>query len=782
MRLDLNDKNIKNGNVLVVGAGIGGCQAALDLADLGFKVYLVEKRPSMSALINNEKGESIVLDCSSCLLESKLLSVKENPKIEIITNSDIVGLEGEPGNFIVKIAKKEFKEMKDYFTPCEDCIKQFLGHEPTIEDVEVQKAFEKYLQFPGTMSLKILLDKRRIPPCENACPAHVMAQEYNTLIAKKSYLEALEVIRERCPLPASIGRICTHPCETNCNRGELDEPVNICGLKRFVADFVRENLKDEIKYLEEKKDKKVAIVGSGPSGLTVAYQLARRGYPVTIFEKESVPGGMLGLCVPAYRLPPEILNADIEHIKKYGVEIKTNTPIGPPGMTVKDLLKKFDAVFIGVGLPVSRKLNIEGEDLENILYAIDFLKKCKLGKKVEVGKNVVVIGGGDVAIDVARTALRKGAEKVQMIMLESEDILPAHSWEVEEAKEEGIIFNFSRGPKRFVGKDGKVIGVETLICSSVFDENGRFNPVLEACTEEIFYGNTVIVAIGQAGDLSFLDEEIKVERGIVVDKNTFQTSMPGVFAGGEIVKGPGAAIEAMATGNKAALVIDKYLKGEDISKITETIPDYDEKEIIHFEELKGLDKVQSAPRNNDTLLPTDERKKHFKEISIGMNEETALKEASRCLNCGICSECLENVKFCVSPSIKHEKTDQYITLNVNSVVLSPGESWLSCFDLRRMTDYRWRILSPKANIEEDKCIGCGDCVETCPFEAIERIETTVEYNAIRDSYSPSISLIRYKSRINLDKCEGCGSCLVVCPVSAISMKYFTEQDLKNVLK
>ncbi|MHA1269251.1 MAG: FAD-dependent oxidoreductase [Candidatus Helarchaeota archaeon] len=748
--------------VIIIGAGINGCRVALELADLGFKVYLIEKNPC-KFMVQSEK--SIQSDnCAMCILAPKLIEVDKHPNIELIMNAEIVSLKGKPGNFNILVHKNK------------TVISEERCKEELIYKIDSDNGFSQ------TLPLKILVKKRNIPPCENACPAHVNSQEYIDLISKGKYLESLNIIRERCPLPLTIGRICNHPCEIECNRGKVDEPINICGLKRFVADYVRENIKEKAEFIEEKKDKKVAIIGSGASGLTVAYHLARKGYPITIFEKEEVAGGMLRLCIPEYRLPSDILDADIEHIKRFGVEIKVNTQIGPPGPTIKDLLEEFDAVFIGVGLPKSRNLNIEGEDLKNVILGIDFLKNCKLGKNVQVGKKVIVIGGGNVAIDVARTALRKGAKEIHLVMLESEDIIPAHPWEISEAKEEGIIFHTSRGPKRFIGKDGKVIGLETLFCSSVFDENGRFNPVLEACTEKVVEGDMAIITIGQRADLEFLDKEIKVGRGIEIDRNTFQTSIPGVFAGGEIVKGPGSAIESIATGNKAAIIIEKYLKGIDISTITETIPDYEEDEIVTLEDIEELKKMFKEPRRSNEILPPDIRKNNFNEIMIGLDENSALEESNRCLSCGICDECFECVKTCIGNTISHELIDEPISINVGSVILTSGDDWLFCFDYRRGTNYRWQIISPTAFVEDNICIGCGECVDICLFGAIERIENITEFNIRRNTPNPMISLVRYKSQINTELCKGCGACIGVCPVGALSLKHFTKEDLIKIIK
>ena len=764
--------------VMVIGDGIGYCQAAIDLAESGFKVYIVEKSPSVAGIMVKLDKNVPSGACAKCILAPKLVGEKKHPNIELITNAEILKLEGKPGNFSALINKKTDDKATAKLEQIQQCPVQIISganEGSTIQDVP-------YFQLPESVSLKILVEKGRIAPCQNACPAHVRSQEYVDLISKGKFQESLDLIRERCPLPSAIGRICPHPCEVDCNRNHVEEPINICGLKRFVANHVYNNIEEKIEFLEEKKDKKVAIIGSGPSGLTVAYHLAKRGYPVTIFERESVAGGMLRLGVPNYRLPPKALEVDIEHIKKLGVEIKTNTPIGPPGPTIKELRKDFDAVYIGVGLPVSRRLNIEGEDLENIIYGIDFLKACSLGEEISVGKNVLVVGGGDVAVDVARSALRKGAERVEMLMLESEDIIPANTWEVEEAKEEGIIFNVSRGPNKFVGAKGKVIGLETLHCSSVFDKDGRFNPVLEECTEDVTDGDMVIVTIGQAADLAFLDKDIKVGRGIEIDRNNFQTSVSGVFAGGEVANGPGSAIKSIASGNKAAIAMEKYLKSEDISKLTETIPDYDKEEVVSKEDLQDLESILKEPRKNNTHISPEIRKKNFEEFTKGMDEKSAMEEANRCLSCGVCEECFECVKSCVADIIDHEKIDETISLNIGSVILSPGDAWLSCYDIRKGTQYRWKIVSPIAEVNEEKCIGCGECRDICPFEAIEKNETTAEFKGLRDSFNPSVKITRNKSKVNPDTCKGCGACVAICPVGALSLKYFTNKELEVTIK
>jgi NADPH-dependent glutamate synthase beta subunit-like oxidoreductase/coenzyme F420-reducing hydrogenase delta subunit/ferredoxin len=753
--------SVKN-SILVVGSGIDGIQASIGLADSGFKVYLIEKSPLTRKSSNQEK--ILVNDCTMCPIPLKFAGLNEYNNIELIRNVDIISLEGEPGKFKATIYKKSVGPSDAKNPEDQECFNQCPFLDPIKNREDVTELDRINSQFSAFAPLKILMEKRRIPPCENACPAHVKSQDYIDLIIKGRYQESLNVIRDRCPLPSVIGRVCPHPCESACNRGDIEESVNICGLKRFVADHIRENSNEEIKYLENKKDKRVAIVGSGPAGLTVAYQLGRRGYPVTIFEKSPVAGGMLRLGIPDYRLPPEILQADIDHIKSYGVEIKLNSPIGPPGHTIGDLLKNFDAVFIGVGLQLARGLKIEGSDLENVLYGIDFLRKCGLGEEVTVGKNVLVIGGGDVAVDVARTALRKGAEEVHMVTLESEEILPAHPWEVTEAREEGIVFHTSLGPDKFVGENGKVIGLETIVCESVYDDKGRFNPVFGACSEEMLKCDMVFVTIGQAADLSFLDNDINVGRGIEIDSGNFQTSKEGVFAGGEVVTGPGAAINAMASGNKAAIVINQYLKGENIS-LVETIPDYNEEDIVKFEEMKRRERIESEPRKNPEHIPPDQRKTNFKEFALKWDENLAVVEANRCLSCGICCECTDNVKKCVANSIDSSQFNETISVEIEKVILTPGE-WLSCFDLRKLTDYRWEIINPIAHVDPALCIGCNRCADTC------------NYNSVSVKFEAGLNV----SKVDPQLCKGCGDCVAECPGEAISMNLFGKDRIEQIIK
>ncbi|MFX0042623.1 MAG: FAD-dependent oxidoreductase [Candidatus Hodarchaeota archaeon] len=672
----------KVGSVMIVGAGIGGCQAALDLADSGMKVYLVDKEPSIGGVMAQLDKTFPTNDCSMCILAPKLVAVDRHPNIELLTYSDVLNIEGEAGNFNATINKKTRYIYEDKCTGCGDCVQACPVQVPDEFNQKLDNRKAVYLQFPQAVPFKVLIDKQGIAPCKDACPAHVNAQGYVALISKRSYREALNLIRERCPLPSVIGRICPRFCESVCNRAELDDPINICGLKRFVADYVRDNLEEEITFLEDKKEEKVAIVGSGPAGLTVAYHLARRGYPVTIFEKEPYAGGMLRLGIPDYRLPPDILESDIEHIKKYGVEIKTNTPIGPD-LTLDDLKKQgFKAIFIAIGLHNSRKMDFECEDIEDVIYGVEFLRKLNLSEKVPNLKDKVVgvVGGGDVAMDAARSSIRLGAKKVIIIYRRSEQEMPASREEIDRAREEGIEFKFLTVPtKDTSGKGKKLTEIECIEMKlGEPDESGRRRPIAIEGSEFKMKIDTLILSIGQEPDCTLIESASKKKLYInkwgyiETDEISFATNIPGVFAGGEIVTGAGSAIEAIATGNKAAIVIEKYLKGENISELKETIPDYKVADVITSASIQNIESFSCQERNEFTICVPDERIYNFNEVASGMDEESSIEEASRCLNCGVCCECFECVRACQANAVDHSLTDETISINVGAVILALG--------------------------------------------------------------------------------------------------------------
>ena len=663
----------KVGAVMVVGGGICGMQSALDLANSGFKVYLVEETSCIGGRMAQLDKTFPTNDCSMCMISPKLIEVDKHHNIELITNAKVEGIEGEVGNFKVKVLKHPRYIDEEKCNSCGDCIEACpvdLLHEFE-EGLTTRKAI--YKRYPQAIPGAVAISKAARPPCKLTCPAGCNGQGYVALISKGKYAEAVEHIKKWIPLPAVLGRICHHPCELECNRLEIDEPIGISPLKRFVADIVREKRKEGSIPAEEKPEidptkPKVAVVGAGPSGLTCAYDLVKQGYSVTIFESSSEPGGQLQSAIPKYRLPREVLAADIQDIIDMGIELKLNTPIND-NFSVADLKTQgYQSIYLAIGAQKSRSLPIPGADLPDVLLALDFLRDANQGKEIKLGRRVVVIGGGNVAMDVARTARRLGAAEVQAVCLESREEIPSHSWEVEDAEEEGVQIKNSWGPTEIIAKDGKVSAIEFQRCTLVFDSEGNFNPTFDESVRTKIDCDTVIIAIGQSTDLSLLPAETKIKnsRGgfIMVDPVTLATDEEGVFAGGDGVTGPKSAVEAINHGHEAAISIDRYLTGADLGEGREQpteepapIPEgeHERKERIHLKK-----------------IPLERRLSSFDEIELGYSEEEARAESERCLNCGFCSECLQCVTACEAKAIMHDMKEEVVDIPVGSVILAPG--------------------------------------------------------------------------------------------------------------
>lgn len=493
--------------------------------------------------------------------------------------------------------------------------------------------------------------KDEYPPCKLACPISTDVREYVQLIAERRFEDALHAIRKQNPLPRVCGRICIHPCETACKRGDIDEPIAIAALKRFAADGP---WKETVKQTPEKalSGYKVAVIGSGPAGLAAAHDIALLGHSVTIFEKLSVGGGMMAVGIPAYRLPRDVLASEIKAIEDLGVELKTSAAFGED-VTLDGLRAEgYQAFFLATGLHLSRGLNVEGEDLPGTLKGVEFLRDVALGKPITVGKRVIVIGGGNVAVDVARTALRVGAEDVLIVCLEKREEMPASDFEIEEASEEGITILNCFGPKKFLGKNGKFSGIEFKFCTCLFDEKGAFCPRYDKTQLKVIKSDTAIIAIGQDAGLSFANKEgisVTARGGLEADPTTLQTPIEGVFTGGDVFHGPRTVTDAIATGKQAAAAIDCYLKGK-------PLPIGDSTEIPERAKLAPavIEKTRKFSRCGSTIAPTDQRIKGFGEVTSALSEELATKEALRCLHCYLgaridrekCVSCLTCVRIC----------------------------------------------------------------------------------------------------------------------------------------
>ncbi|MDZ4165549.1 MAG: NAD(P)-binding protein [Smithellaceae bacterium] len=514
------------------------------------------------------------------------------------------------------------------------------------------------------------IDKLGTSPCKANCPTHISVQGYVALIAEGKYREALKLIKKDNPFPAVCGRVCNHPCESACKRGEVEEPVNIMHLKRFVADL---DLRDESRYVpevKEKKGRKVAIIGAGPAGLSAAYYLAIEGYDITVFEAASIAGGWLTLGIPEYRLPRDIINAEIRIIADLGVKIKLNQRVGRD-IALAELERDYDALFIAVGAHISSKLEVPGEDLAGVVHGIDYLKRVNLGEQVPLGDRVAVIGGGNVAMDAVRTAIRSGSKEVFILYRRSRAEMPASPEEIEEALEEGIRMEFLTAPVRIMGEKGRVTGIECLRMElGEPDASGRRRPVPVKGSEFLIPVDAVVPAIGQSNDLSFLTAESGIEldgwHNIAADPVTFATSRAGVFAGGDVMTGPATVVKAVNAGKEAAVSVDRYLRGQDLN------------EGRGRDWTKGLaDQFDTAPVKKKRRLPMPLldaalRTTHFREVALGYSEEEAREEAQRCLSCGICSECYLCVEACLAGAVNHEDKYEQEEIQVGAIIASPG--------------------------------------------------------------------------------------------------------------
>ncbi|MCF8120454.1 MAG: NADH-quinone oxidoreductase subunit NuoF [Deltaproteobacteria bacterium] len=473
------------------------------------------------------------------------------------------------------------------------------------------------------------------PPCQSTCPTGQDVSTYTALIAQGEFRKAWDIIRKENPLPMCLGRVCPHPCESKCTRGDVDKPISICALKRFAADKNR----DQLKTIEPAKvlfpEDKVAVVGAGPAGLTVAHDLTLKGYPVTIFEELPVAGGMLHVGIPEYRLPRDVLNDEIDAIKRLGVEIRLGVRVGKD-ITFDQMKEQgYKAFFLGVGAHKGLKLRIPGEDeFEGFIDATAFLRNVNLGKKEAPGRKVCVIGAGNSAIDAARTSLRLGAEEVHIVYRRQREQMPANPAEVDAADEEGIHIDLLTSPIRILGENGKVVGMECLRNElGEPDASGRRRPVPVEGSEFVIETDVIIPAISQSPDLSFLADshEFNISRwsSFEVDENTMATNVPGFFSGGDAVTGPATVVQAIGAAHRAAVSMDCYLRGKPYGGYWYPKPH------LTLPRLEATEEDEKLMRPHVKELPVRDRVDNFEEVEMGMDEQTAMLEARRCLRCDL---------------------------------------------------------------------------------------------------------------------------------------------------
>jgi formate dehydrogenase major subunit len=632
---------------------------------------------------------------------------------------------------------------------CQMCVVDVQGHGLTsscatpVADGMVIESGNARVRAARRQTLESLLADHYgdcVSPCQAACPAGIDVQGYISLIAKGAYGAAVNLIKESLPLPAIIGRICPHPCEKACRRNLVDEPIAICSLKRFAADSETDAGRMPAPSRKPKTGFRVAIVGSGPAGLSAAYYLTREGHEVTIIEALPEPGGMLRYGIPDYRLPRDILDGEIAGITGLGVEIKTGKALGKD-FTTKSLRDEgFNAVFLAIGAHESTKMRVEGEDLAGVFPGTDFLRNFTLGEKADLGRRVCVIGGGNTAIDAARTALRLGPEEVTILYRRSRAEMPASDWEIEEAEEEGVHIRLLAAPVRILGDNVRVQAIECIRMKlGEPDSSGRRRPEPIPGSEFTLPTDSVIAAIGQRPDLSAVAEEgdLKTEWGnIVVDSDTAST-LEGVFAGGDCVTGAATAVEAIAAGRKAAHAMDRYLRGEGAEEAAGMF----EIGKGSLEELDGRPEFREAerlPRSRMPVLRPDERKTDFRQIELGYPEEAARREAERCLECGC--------KAATDCALR-QLPDEY---EVPSMIANEGARR---FDLDRSHPFIER--------DPNKCIACERCARVCldvrgigALSMDYRVGTTEGYGG---------------SLLNTT-CVTCGHCVASCPVGALVAK------------
>jgi heterodisulfide reductase subunit A len=658
-------------NTLVVGGGIAGMQAALDIAKAGFKAYLVERQPTVGGHMLQYDKTFPTLDCAACIGTPKMVSVGQSSNIELFTYAEVAEVNGFIGNFTVKVRKKA-RHVKTTCIGCDACAKVCPVEKPNEWDVQTRMRKAIYRPFPQAVPITYTIDKSDRAPCVQSCPAGVNVQGYVTMVREGNYRQAMRLILERIPLPRSIGRICPAPCERACRRAKVDESVAIRQLKRFVADQVGWDDIDIPKGGPKPPEEKIAIIGAGPTGLSCAYFLARDGYPVTVFEALPVLGGKLRTGIPDYRLPAAALDQDIAMIQKLGVEFVTDHPIGK-GHRLEGLFTEgYRAVFVATGLNADVLLKIPGEEADGVVSGGRFLQQINLDGSTQSGKRVAVVGGTATAVDAARAALRTGAEVTLFYQRarRSKDAMPAAEEDVKAAEAEGVRIETEAKPVAVLSENGKVVGLRCQkMAPAAPKEKGAVAQGADAPAPFDFACDLVVPAVGQRPASKAFEGTKGVKLTalgtVVVDARTYQTGRGGLFAGGEVQSGPLAAIRCVAAGREAAAAIDRFVRGVDPKADRPSRPKGNRWEPL----------PENAPRQPRARMPEAApavRRDDFREIELGLPEPEARREAARCLSCGTCCECGLCVEACEAKAIDHFMEDEVQEIKVGSIIVATG--------------------------------------------------------------------------------------------------------------
>ena len=668
------------GAALVVGGGIGGMQAALDLANGGIKVYLSERGAAIGGVMAQLDKTFPTNDCAMCTMAPRLVEIGRHKDIEILTLSEVEHVDGMPGNFTIRIKQQPRFVISSKCTGCGACTTECPVTLPSEFDQGLGERKAIYRPFPQAVPNIFTISRRGAAPCQAACPVHQGGQGYVTLIAQQRFDEALQVILRDNPLPSICGRVCTHPCTDACTRAGVDDPLNLPALKRFITDYHPDYKLPEPTGSD--RPERIAIIGSGPAGLVCAYRLRQQGYRPTIFEALSTAGGMLAVGIPSFRLPRRLLNAEVDRMRAIGIEIRLDTAVGR-SLAFDDLRKNFAAVFVAIGAHVERKLRVPGEDLAGVTGGVEFLRRVNLGQPVAPGQHVLVVGGGNSALDAARTALRCGAGEVTIAYRRTRPEMPADPREVEDAEREGIKLMFLVAPKSFkAGADGRVACLECLKMKlGPPDASGRPAPEAIPGSEFVLPCDAVIVTIGQSPDVGALGERLGLETTkwgtLTADPMTLETKLPGVFAGGDCVTGPDVVVNAKLAGKKAAISIDRWLNHQDLRAGRELEGPYRTEYAV---DTTGVLMQRTVPVQ---ALDPATRGRTFAEVHAGYTMEEAVAEAKRCLACGVCCDCHLCETACEAHAIDYLQREQDLELNVGAVVLAPG---YQIFDARLKKD------------------------------------------------------------------------------------------------
>ena len=662
-------KSLPVGAVLVVGGGVAGMQAALDLADQGFKVYLVEKQMAIGGHMAQLDKTFPTNDCAMCNISPRLVDTGRHLNIEILPGSEVVRVDGQAGDFTVTLRRQPRYVDVAKCVGCGDCATVCPVSLPNHYEEGLTQRRAAYRLYAQAVPAAYAIEKLGTAPCRNACPVGQRAQGYIALIAQGRYREAFRVIKEDNPFPSVCGRTCHHPCEGHCSRALVDEPVGIMPLKRFVVDYALAYGREQVKPAPRTRPEWIAVVGAGPAGLTAAHDLAKLGYGVTVYEALSVAGGMMRVGIPAHRLPKGVLQQDIDDILALGVVLKTNTPIHEPA----ELLNQgYHAVCLATGISMrDHSIGIENEDAKGVISAARFLRQINLGEPVSIGNRVAVVGGGITALDAAAVARRLGAREVFLILDRPRGELPAYQWEVNAAEAEGIHVFERTTVTRIIAQNGRVVGVALAQTSAgtTVDARGRRRPDAQPGSESTVEVDTVIATVGQFSDVSFLDSRYD---DLAVDRKTLASSVPGLFVVGGRKTGASYIIEAVALGHRVADSIHRYLQREPLDRpATPTQP------VVKFTRDELARRVSDGeitlqPRLEPALLPMEERVTSFREVVLGLTEHQARDEAQRCLQCGVCSECLACVYACGANAIDHGMVEREEQISVGAVILAPG--------------------------------------------------------------------------------------------------------------